>query len=409
MGLGLFLRTTTSHPEPLQAIERVLRSRFADVVEHIGGDAAALAVGLHPAAEDVEFVLQNATVTVSAKTSTAGPGYHAFVCELLECVGDDLGTKWAPAVDDEEGDETGYFASHDRAGLEAEMLGWLRGLCDVIAEQAADGVGNLSVNLPTDTHYEAEGLIITPMGPRDGAWLEATTKDPRRGIDLFPWWAHGLGAEHAFGRALARMWTEVRWRPPLDDSERALFERIDADLRRAHGLKPSLDLPWAEWAEITRWLERDDALAREVLERGRRLSPRIGYRRRPVRPALTGGWSIRVPGEMATELDEEGTWSAFMPGRTIWMSSFRFGDPESPTLSAEETLSDQAHEGEVFVVPGLPDGYAHRASKLTTDDGATQLTIELARPQRLAILTIVLDDDDDTDWAKGVAASMRNG
>ena len=98
-----------------------------------------------------------------------------------------------------------------------------------------------------------------------------------------------------------------------------------------------------------------------------------------------------------------------MPGRTIWMSSFRFGDPESPTLSAEETLSDQAHEGEVFVVPGLPDGYAHRASKLTTDDGATQLTIELARPQRLAILTIVLDDDDDTDWAKGVAASMRNG
>ena len=203
MGLGLFLRTTTSHPEPLQAIERVLRSRFADVVEHIGGDAAALAVGLHPAAEDVEFVLQNATVTVSAKTSTAGPGYHAFVCELLECVGDDLGTKWAPAVDDEEGDETGYFASHDRAGLEAEMLGWLRGLCDVIAEQAADGVGNLSVNLPTDTHYEAEGLIITPMGPRDRAWLEATTKDPRRGIDLFPWWAHGLGAEHAFGRALA--------------------------------------------------------------------------------------------------------------------------------------------------------------------------------------------------------------
>ena len=409
MGLGLFLRTTPRHSAPLQTIERALRAQFVEVVEHIRGSDAYLAVGLHPAAEDVEFACEGDTVTVSAKTSTAGPGYHEFVCELLERVGDELGARWAPAVDDEAGDETGFFTSHDRGALEAEMLLWLRGLCGVIAEEAAGGLSDLSVGLPIDTQYESEGLIVTPMGPRDRAWLEATKEDPRRGIDLFPWWTHGFGAEHALGRALARMWTEARWRPPLDAAERGLFERIDADLRRAYALNPSLDLPWAEWAEITRWLERDDERALEVLDRGRRLSPRIGYRRRPVRAVLTGGWSIQIPGEMATEFDEEGTWSAFVPGRTIWMSSFHSGEPESPTLSAEETLSQVPHEGEALVIPGLQDGYAHRASKLTTEDGATQLMIELARPHRLAVLTIVLDDDADLDWAKGVAASVRHG
>jgi hypothetical protein len=39
---------------------------------------------LHPAAEEVEFTFVDGLhLTASANTSTVGPGYHIFVCDLL--------------------------------------------------------------------------------------------------------------------------------------------------------------------------------------------------------------------------------------------------------------------------------------------------------------------------------------
>src|SRR4051812_16390482 len=91
-------------------------------------------VGLHPCAEEVELSMPGpATLVASAKTSTAGPGYHAYLCDLLHRLGDDLGIAW-DGPDDEAGtgDGTGYFYSGDRAALEAEMLLWFRSTAAVV-------------------------------------------------------------------------------------------------------------------------------------------------------------------------------------------------------------------------------------------------------------------------------------
>src|SRR5262249_55495651 len=51
---------------------------------------------LHPAAEDLEIsVTDSAEFTASANTSTVGPGYHIFVCEMLQRLGKSFKATWA--------------------------------------------------------------------------------------------------------------------------------------------------------------------------------------------------------------------------------------------------------------------------------------------------------------------------
>ncbi len=413
MGLGLYLVATPLVANPLDVVEHFLRASCAEVLEALNRGDGSLGATLHPAAEEVEFTLEGSALLVSAKTSSVGPGYHAYLCELLHELEARLGNAFGPVPDEQDeeqggdGDETGYFTNGDRAALEDEMLAWLRGLCDVVAEQLAQGSEGFMISMGTDHVFEFDGALATPMGPRSAAWLEAARQDPRSGIDLFPWWGLGLGADHAAGRALVRMWSEVRWREPMDDDEDALLEKVDADLRRAHELDPALPLPWAEWAEMLDWLAREDALAHEVHERARGLTAGIGYRRRPVRVRLAGRWSVRVPGEMSSSFDEDSTWCGFMPGRTLWMSSFTIGDPENPTRSAAQTLPSKEPDQPLFELGPLADGYAGRASLGKTSEGDIELSVEIALPHRLALFTFVLADAADLDWARQVAAAVR--
>jgi hypothetical protein len=91
---------------------------------------------LHPAAEELEVLVPDAArVIVTAKTSTVGPGYHPFVCDVVKHLGGDLGISWDPPDDDGgTGDETGFFHTGDYLAVENEMLRWLRSVMKVEAE-----------------------------------------------------------------------------------------------------------------------------------------------------------------------------------------------------------------------------------------------------------------------------------
>src|SRR5688572_27842637 len=70
----------------------------------------ALYVFIHPAAEEVDIIVpEPGRVTVSAKTSTVGPGYHTALCQLLRRFGEEKKIRWNPdgEEDDASQDETG--------------------------------------------------------------------------------------------------------------------------------------------------------------------------------------------------------------------------------------------------------------------------------------------------------------
>ncbi len=264
MGVGLYLTGTfTSQKEGQIAaswLEEVAAWLEANEEEPLvtcrhgenNEELPTLFVQLHPCAEDVELaVSEPGRAHVSAKTSTAGPGYHIFLCHLLHRFGKEFAVDWEDP--DEEigtGDETNYFFTQDADAVREAMLNWLRTVADLVLERLGNDQENLMISMPVGHLYSHQGPIITPMGPRDVPWWQEAADDPRTGTDFFPWWDEGLGASFFLGRALCRMWQDVRWRPPMNDEEGELLLDVHLDLERAYRLDPALPIPWREWHEI---------------------------------------------------------------------------------------------------------------------------------------------------------------
>src|SRR5436305_13521489 len=75
-------------------------------------DRPVVLVSLHPAAAPAELRLgASGRVRVCATTTPAGPGYHAYLCDLFRPAADALAITWEPDACD---GPTGYFADRDR-------------------------------------------------------------------------------------------------------------------------------------------------------------------------------------------------------------------------------------------------------------------------------------------------------
>jgi hypothetical protein len=377
----------------------------------------ALLVQLHPAAEEVWLIgVGGGAVHISAKTSTVGPGYHVYVCDLLRGLGSALGVTWDPPNPRTGvGDETGYFQTTDPAAVEREMLAWLKQVAHELLHAHRQRASDLQLGMASGHIYRHDGVVATPMGPRDLAWAEAVAADPHRGIDLFPWWQPGQGASYDLGRALCRMWTDVRWRPPLEDvpAEAELLTEVAGLLTRAYQDDPTLSYPWKEWAEIHDFLGTDGALNTEVARRGAETPEgmRIGYRRQPVRVRPTGGWWIEVPGSFAESWGQDGSWSAWEPPRWVSFFSVSATDPRKPR-SAEEMLAS---------APPLPEGerLEYRAEEVigqavlshALEEGRSSwnLIARSAVPREMALCYVTYENPSDRQWALDTWHSLEHG
>jgi hypothetical protein len=391
-------------------------------------DEPVLFVRIHPCAEDVEFRTPEAGVCiVSAKTSTAGPGYHIFACDLLRDLGTHFQINWEePDAEGETGDETGYFHGGDVEAVRREMLTWLGAISRIVLENCKeDDIGIRMVSMPLDCSYPDQCGILTPLGPRSAAWFERMIATPIEGTSFFPWWPEGAGAAFFLGRALCRMWQEIRWRMPIVEDEGELLMDVHLDLERAHHLDPKLAMPWREWAEIISYLteyfgyaefQHEEGFEEEVARRAAAVAvdvPLIGYRRGRAQVTLTGGWSIVIPGEMAEEWEENGeTWSAWHGGRTVWFTCWSVQGENDEPLGARAILESRPpwpEEGEILE---HADGdLVGRAVFLPyEEDGESMWNLKAysAIDGAFALCNIFLQDPSDLPWAVNVWKSLRN-
>lgn len=374
-----------------------------------GEDKPVLLVLLHPAATPAEVRLgASGRVRVSAATSPAGPGYHVYLCDLLHQFADEFELTWDVA---EAHDPTGYFGSRDRDAVDAHFLRCLAGWCK--ATPSAKTIG-----LPAGHGFSYPGDVLTPLGPRDRAWLQTVARNPAAGRDFFPWWDSDLEAAFYRNRAVTRLWCDFPWRPPLTEAEGELADQIANDLATAFKLDPGGELPWAEWLELLAAIEadeegftvtpRDRVLSVELWRRAGPVpsapdSPRIGYRRFPVRVPLTGGWSVEVPGDFAREWDDDHTWTGWNRTRTVWFHALGFTKPDGSRPSAAEAVAlgrRSLPEGEAL--PGHPCGAPGEAVYGAADeDGRTvwRLSGVTAVEGQLVVCNVYAEDPADRDWA----------
>jgi hypothetical protein len=281
--------------------------------------------------------------------------------------------------------------------------------------------------MPPDYHYPEQTGILTPLGPRPVVWFEALIESPERGIDFFAWWPEGVGAAFFLGRAICRLWQDIRWRSPITEDEGELLLEVHLDLERAHHLDPHAAMPWREWRDLLEYLndyfgyaefQHEDDLEAEIHRQADAIDPQlplIGYRRGPVQVTLTGGWSIIIPGDFAEEWEESGeTWSAWYGGRTIWFTSWSVqGDNPEEIIEPDEILASRSlpPDGDMFEHARDEDALLGRAVFLPYEEEGesmwTLLTYTAIRGN-LAECKIYLQNSDDLEWALTVWKSLSN-
>lgn len=311
-------------------------------------DRPALRVACHPVCEDVEVRLSPAgKVKVTARTSPAGPGYHAHLCELLKQFAADFGFEWDEPPGD--GDPGRYFVNGDRDRLDRHFLHWLAAACSAALREAPKD-GRHLLGMPRQPKFRHPGPVLTPLGPRPVEWLKAVAADAAGGAAFFPWWNTELDAAFYQRRAECLLWLDFRHSPPRTDAEGELIDQIAADLANAFDLDPEAELPFAAWAEVLEALAADDGgfcvepvsaeLRDEVTRRAGGIDAVLGYRRHPVQVPLTGGWAVEVPGTFATDwADNHRTWTAWDEGRTVWFKDRTLGHPDGPVPSPAEAIA----------------------------------------------------------------------
>ncbi|MFK7991829.1 MAG: hypothetical protein AB8I08_37780 [Sandaracinaceae bacterium] len=411
--MGVTLRLagglTTDDDAVFDRIERWLAARPHDPTPIVqrSEESPLLVAELHPAAEPIELALREGTLSLSAKTSTAGPGYHRLVCRLASALAEELGFVWDMAED-----ETGWWKSHDDAELESCFLDWLGGAVAQVREMAADGMRGFALSLPQGHAFDHDGLLATPLGPRDDGWVAQVLADPRHGIDAFPCWSDAGSGAYVLGIALTRMWCDVRWRAPLDDAETALLEGVATHIEKAFGLDPELSVPWVEQSEILTLLSEESlrATRAHVKAQSAAHAPSIGYRRRSVRVTLSGGWHITIPGELAERWEERGTWVGWDETRSVWFTSLTVHDDAgTPSPDSQSTLAslppiegDEVLELERGALRGRAVFHQEEA------DGQTQHRLEAhaAEAHHAAVGTVVFMDGADREWALSTWGSL---
>src|SRR5258708_4892146 len=64
------------------------------VVYHLPFGDGVFAIALHPAAGPLRVESEGGQVMIETKTSTVGPGFHAFLVSVLEAAQGTLGVQW---------------------------------------------------------------------------------------------------------------------------------------------------------------------------------------------------------------------------------------------------------------------------------------------------------------------------
>jgi hypothetical protein len=372
---------------------------------------SSLLCTFHPAAEEVEISLIGShQLTVSANTSTVGPGYHIYLCQLLHKWTNAFGIQWRKNTcedDSEFFDEAEYFFTGKEENVYKHMATWIRSLTGLFFD------GNLDPNhngtplcMPMNVSFRSEALAITPLGPRDRDWLHGVSVGSIEAMEFFPWFDAEPNAKYFLNRALVQMWSSVRWRKPINEKETALLQSVANSLARAYALDTTLTFPWNEWNEILTFLEKEqpDFIKAKMSGQGR-----IGYRRRPVRTQLPGDWSIETDGSFSEfQCDEDGDLCAFDPPREIWFTAYSI-TADDPSRKFDEMRHDLKETNPELI--NERENYVAAANfSMKEKDGEKYYLLKSSNITLLnrSVCTIVFINPEERDWAIGVWKSLQH-
>jgi hypothetical protein len=360
---------------------------------------------VHPTAEPVQFIVDaNGFLTVSANTSTVGPGYHKYLIELLEKIGSECSLIWRTTGKEKLGDETGYINERNYASLQYEMLKWLQAVARILISKPEEEYV-FSINLPLDEAITGQHFASTWLGPLDRKWFEEVAETEiqnlhEKGREFFPWWDQEMDALFWKNCGLSYAWFYLPWNVPIRLKERELYQLALDCFKKAKELDPTVHLPEQEMEEIQILLSKktpDSIPPKHGL---------IGYRRALMNKFVSGGWRIEIPGYYYEDVENNGTTTLFWFGeRTVRVSSItvkpQIGKRGTPQHLLSEILEKRFKGGlEEFEYSKGHLLYRAYLSPTEEKDGkGFVLRGAAAMTNSICIVTILFTDSADKEWA----------
>lgn len=439
MGLGLYIigkqKKNKSKKKIFNKIEEYFLSLKKDLLSkliEIYKDEDMVLIYLHPAEEPIEFsVNEENNIVCSAKTSSAGPGYHAYLIALLEKMEEILRIEWIWSDEDGDiGDETGYYENKNFKQLQNEILKWLHYFSKELLKLQEEHVSEIRISLPTDfpTIMKQEKFFaMSSLGYWEEKWFETIANSSLEnisnfGIDFFPWWNKEPDALFWLKTALVLLWTDCPWHEPISEGEVNLYYLIHDCLEEAYKLNKGLEFPWHEWMQILTYLKDE-----KKIEKLKSIIPsdyslhHIGFHKEIMLQSLTGGWKIEVPGYFYNELERNGETSLYWyEDKTIQSSSFSLEPKEKtspnelvdtffPMKNVKEnieiiTFETETLMGKAGIMLDIDEDSNNDLSWLLQGVIATK---ELEK-SNLNLSTICYNKESDKDWAIKTWKSIIN-
>lgn len=413
---GFLVKRTPTHPELLDRLQTAMPALLEDErlreLLWMAVEEETLLVGFHPAEEPLRvFFPTDAVLCCEARTNGAGPGYHAFLVDLLQKVGQKCHLRWQWTGDEEDADETGYAIQKNFGKLQGEMLRWLKAVCANLLEQANEGGKHLRLCLPMHYPYLAgdDIFVMTVLGPRTRDWVEATAKADgaalqAAGAEFFPWWGRSADATFWRNTGLALAWMDLPWHPPVGEQEQALYGLAAFCFEQAAaGKTPTQPHPVA--VEIAAMQAADDGTCPPPGPDG------VGYRRRTMLNLLPGGWTLPLPGYFYTSMEANGERFNFSFGsRAISITTLSVAS-RSENASFEEHLLQKlkALHGETELLKFQRGTLMGRAAIARAGEGASwALTGYVAASNNMALVSINYPTEAEQEWATGVWQSLTH-
>ena len=423
MGLGISLVAN----KPARRWPQVFR-RETDWLETVGEAATAVArnqnvdflltdfselsegrIGLNVLEEWLFIDIAEKTVSISARTSTCGPGYHALVCDLADHLALNCGLQFRETDDDF--DETGYFRHRDFESLQREHAHWFQEVAQVVINQYQHEVaGSLRLTLPVEAVVPAQPseIVLSPHGPVTFEFLKTIAELPSDALMVFargwfPWWERTPSATDFRKMGSSLLWYQVPWHVPGNEVERKLMKAALRcfDLGKTDGLAET-EFPKAEVSELKSLLSPEADTGRRPSSTG------IGYRRSICIWPLTGNWTFELPGYWYQENDD-GTLHFHFGECNIFVSTFGLVRGECIDPSDHNIEPPVLCEGEVVVEEYESDGRFYRlTSKMMPDpDTPVHLQAFVSCADAYLLMTFAGRDEGWRSAVPGIVKTIR--
>ncbi|MDL2285530.1 hypothetical protein LJB93_02155 [Desulfovibrio sp. OttesenSCG-928-F07] len=373
------------------------------------------------AADPVVFQFDENTMRVSARTSNAGPGYHAYVVSLLKKLEQQTQVIWAEdGEDDESGDESGYWQSGDFTDIQGSMAGWLHSLGSMIVERfsTSSDTEDLALGMPIDfLPTDSNSFAVYPLGRLELDFFKGMLSTD----DIVPycqkfflWWNEGLDAHFYKNYGLYLMWNHINWLPPVEDDEYTHYGNAMHCFDTARKLDPQIELPLAEWYQMAALAEHDDMLA--MLEKEyagiKDLTPTLGHLRGSMTNMVGGAWNITTPGTMHREIDNN-TIVMWDDDLTIRISNIRVNTKSGEPVPAAQLLGNvtEDYDAKPFSLPDQDKVMCQIVNSTVQEKGKDpyfETTLFAAVPGVILILSCYYDEEKNREHAMPVINSVKN-